>query len=617
LDKELIVKQLKVAQEFYYKGTPIMTDPEFDELESKLRSVDPTNTYFSQVGAPIVRGTKVRHTIPMGSLDQVSDLDEAFSWIQNTGATDIVLSDKLDGNSIAIYYDEDGEFESAVTRGDGIEGLDVTRHIQRMFNLHGTDGAQVPYRIDADVRPRVVRAEVIMNPELFKKYVSGYKNPRNYVAGQLNRSVADPEFIENVSIIVFDSDLPDHFKGSMLAWLDQLNFDVVNYETISAESVMQFDLEQYLTTRKKKSRYELDGIVLDVNDVKIRKALGFNHLNPNFACKFKINVNFVETEVVRVEWNPSKDGYMKPRVQFEPVDLAGVTISFATGFNAKFIVDNSIGPGAIIKVTRSGDVIPKIEQVITPAVAPSLPVGFEDNCIWSDTITDLILKEKPDESYVKEIMEFFTGIDAPVLKMGNVTALYNAGFTTIQSIIKMTEDEMVVVLGENGFKAYSGLREKLSSIPEYVLTGSLPFFGRGMGKRKMKVLAETHGSISNLTHEQIINTQGFDAISAKKVADAIPIYVAFLTDLADYVGKEDYVKRTGALSGIVVCFTGVRSKELENVIESQGGKVASSITSDVTHLVARDTNGKSGKLEKARKNGIQLLSLEDAEALWG
>ena len=617
VDINSIVTQLKIAKEFYYKGKPIMTDPQFDELEQKLRNFDPDNDYFKLVGAPVVRGEKVKHTIPMGSLDQVSTQDEALAWMRKYPNEQYVFSDKLDGNSIALYYDESGHFERAVTRGDGIEGLDVTRHIRRMFNRPW--GSPIPaYIEEEEYAPtvRVVRAEVIMKPELFAKHVTGYKNPRNYVAGQLNKSVADQAFIDYVEIIAFDSDIVDRSKSYVIQWLSQLGFSAVDYTEGDARSITMIGFENYLAKRKAESRYELDGIVIDINHSQTRRELGFDNLNPAFARKFKVNVNFVETEVVDVEWNPSKDGYLKPRVQFEPVDLAGVTISFATGFNAKFIQDNKIGPGAIIKVTRSGDVIPFIQEVIKPAVEGALPEDYEDTCNWSDTGVDLILKEKPDESYIKEITEFFTSIDAPVLKLGNVTALYEAGFTTIAQINKMSEDDMVVVLGENGFKAYAGLREKLNGIQDYVLAGSLPFFGRGVGKRKMKVLAENHGNLALLTYDDIVNTPGFDDLTAVKIANAIPFYVDFIDDLVDYVSREIYSRIEGKLNGIVVCFTGVRSKELEDVIESNGGKVSSSVSKDLTHLVAKDPNGKSGKLDKARKNGVKVISLEEAKELW-
>lgn len=611
VDIPTLVNQLKIARKFYYDGRPIMDDGSFDTLENKLREIDPTNDYFSTVGAPPARGEKVKHTIPMGSLDQVSTEDEISKWIK-TGAGQIIGTDKLDGNSIALYYGIDGDFECAVTRGDGIEGLDITRHLRRMFTKDRPNGRPIPQILPIN-GPVVVRAEAIFRKDLFKDLVKGYKNPRNYVGGQLNRTLADQTFIDYVDIVAFDMDCGRN-KVQMLDWLNNFGFKVVPFYTI--QKIDLEELTRILEKRKAISKFELDGIVLDFDDSNVRNQLGFENLNPRYSVKFKINQNFVETEVIDVIWAPSKDGFLKPRVNFEPIDLAGVTISFATGFNAKYILDNKIGPGAVIKVTRSGDVVPKIEEIISSAKEAAMPSDYENTCYWTETGTDLVLYEKPDESYVKEIVEFFKGIDAPILKMGNVAALYDAGLTTISDIIKASEDDLVVILGENGIKAHLGLKEKLTNIDEYVLAGSLPFFGRGVGKRKMKVLAELHGDLTKLTYDKVMETPGFDEKTAVKVANAVPFYIDFLNDLSYYVSVKKFEKVEGDLSNVFVCFTGIRDKALEQVIESRGGKVLSSASKQMTHLVAKDINGTSGKLKKARDAGVRVISIEEARNLW-
>lgn len=240
----------------------------------------------------------------------------------------------------------------------------------------------------------------------------------------------------------------------------------------------------------------------------------------------------------------------------------------------------------------------------------------EGSYAWTDTGVDLVLNELPDESVIKQIAEFFASIDAPMLKQGNVTQLYEAGFTTIESIIKATEDELMLVLGENGTKVFVGLRDKLSDIDEYVLAGSLPFFGRGVGKRKIKALVEAYGDLIGIARQQILDTPGFEETTADKIVEALPKYVNFIDQMRDYISVRKFVKIEGDLNGIAVCFTGVRSKPLEDAIEKRGGKVLVSATSTMTHLVAKDPTGKSGKLDKARKAGVEIISLEQAEQRW-
>lgn len=604
-----IVNQLTVAKEFYYKGRPILADHEFDQLEEKLRQLDPNNSYFKIVGTTGERGVKVKHTIPMGSLDQVDNIDQINKWIGSNNDQEIIFSDKLDGNSVAIYYDCDGYFEAAVTRGDGIEGLDITRHLRRMFDSR-QNNSPLPKIVGID--GLVVRCEAIIRKDLFNNHVTGYKNPRNYVAGQLNRAVADQTFIDYVDLVVFDSNLVGN-KTDTLNKLKSMGFNVVTYGTVKP----QMDFETCLLTRKDFSPYELDGLVLEFDNKEVRSKLGFDHLNPKFSVKYKINVNFVQTEVVDVEWNISKDGYAKPVLIFDPVDLNGVTISRCTGFNAKFITDNVIGPGAIIEVTRSGDVIPFCAKVISPANQPALPEDYRDNYHWSETGVDLIANELPEQSMIMQLVDFFSGIDAPLLKEGNITSLYEAGYTSELSIIKASEEELIAVLGENGTKVFVGLRDRLNGIDEYILAGSLSFFGRGIGRRKIKKLAETYGSIQNLTYQQIVAVDGFESKSAQKVENGLPKYKKFLEDAGDHLTINVYKKVDGDLNLVAVCFTGVRSKDLEKKIQDRGGKVTSSITKETTHLVAKDPLGKSGKLDKARAAGVKIISLDQAEEYWG
>lgn len=606
-DIQTIVNQLTVAKEFYYKGRPILADHEFDQLEEKLRQLDPFNNYFKIVGTTGERGSKVKHTIPMGSLDQVDNIDQINKWISTSPESEILVSDKLDGNSIAIYYDIDGYFEAAVTRGDGIEGLDITRHVRRMLARENP-----PFPKAVGIPELVVRAEAIVRKDLFIEHVTNYKNPRNYVAGQLNRGIADQTFIDIVDIVVFDSNI-DSNKNDTFQRLYNYGFNIVHFNKLTDN----FDFESGLAERKRSSLYELDGLVLEFNNREERITLGFDNLNPKFSVKYKINVDFVQTEVADVEWNVSKDGYLKPVIIFDPVDLNGVTISRCTGFNAKFIVDNKIGPGAIIEVTRSGDVIPKVEKVISTANQPALPKDYEDNYHWSETGVDLIANELPDQSMIMQLVDFFSGIDAPLLKEGNITSLYEAGYTSELSIIKASEEELIAVLGENGTKVFVGLRDRLNGIDEYILAGSLSFFGRGIGRRKIKKLAETYGSIQNLTYQQIVAVDGFESKSAQKVENGLPKYKKFLEDAGDHLTINVYKKVDGDLNLVAVCFTGVRSKDLEKKIQDRGGKVTSSITKETTHLVAKDPLGKSGKLDKARAAGVKIISLDQAEEYWG
>ena len=369
---EDIVDQLNQAALAYAEGFPIMTDEEFDALEILLKLRDPKNDYFKEVGAP-VRGAKTALPVAMGSLDQVYGND-LLSTVRQYWLTDdvAILTAKLDGASLLLEY-VDGVFKRALTRGDGYEGQDVTQ----IF----THCECVPKKVPGIFMPNplYIRAEAIFTESDFKslneagKLGRTYKNARNYVAGQLNRQYADAEsvFVKNIHVIAYQI-FGDFSKSHQLDMLRLFGFEIAENLTSTFESLDESKLERVLRQFKSSeisSKYAIDGVVVDVdaNDTRVRLAESDNRgsINPNFQWKFKINDNRTITTVVDVEWNISKNGYLKPRVQVEPVELAGVTISFATGFNAKFIYENKIGPGAVVQVCRAGDVIPYLERVVS------------------------------------------------------------------------------------------------------------------------------------------------------------------------------------------------------------------------------------------------------------
>ena len=608
-----IVEQLKIARDFFYRGVPFLTDQQFDKLENRLKDLDPNNSYFKTVGTPVIRGLKKKHLIPMGSLDQLEEQQE-IDRFKSSGEDTFFITDKLDGNSVAIYYDENGDFSHGLTRGDGIEGLDITRHIKRAIEIrkaNNIDDQIIALRMPPNT---VVRCEAIFIISDFNKYVKGYKNPRNYVAGQLNRLVAEETFLKYVRFVAFNSNRTDCDKNDMMTQLSKSGWHVVTHLTASGNNVNVKNLTKILEDHKAASLYQMDGIVIEYNNHEIRSRLGMNGLNPRYAFKFKINKTYVDTEVVDIHWQPSKDGYLKPRVEFEPVDLAGVTISFATGFNGKFIVDNNIGKHCVVRIIRSGDVIPKIDSVVKQGDKYTLPdCKTYGDYHWSESGVDIVLDHKPNISNILEITEFFIGIGVPMLKRGNITKLYEAGFNTIESIIKMSESDMVVVLGENGIKAYNGIRDKLTNIDEYVLAGSLPFFGRGVGKLKMKKIAETIGDLSNINYDDIMKISGFDNKTAKNICDGVDSYKNFVYNIGNYVSIKHYAKVSGKLNGWIFCFTGIRSKELEDEIIKRGGGITNTITNQTTHLVAKDISSNSTKIQKARSRGITIIGFEQAK----
>lgn len=616
---DLIIDVLKNSDDLYFNDQESgLTDDEYDTLKHYITLVAPTDPYITGVGSE-VRGQKVKLPFAMGSLDQIYQGD--FSeWItkHNLTSYDLCITDKLDGISAMLIYGKDGYLNIAYSRGNGIMGADITRHVRKIHNI--------PSKINTNGNIVSIRGELIMPPEQFSivknivKSRSGsqYKNPRNMVAGCINAASNNDVVYQAIDFVSYQI-IDDHRdKQTQLKWLNEQQFDVVR-SNITSSHLTDNDLIAYLNKQRSTSKYEIDGIVIEVNDADKRSEINptRNTLNPAYAVKFKVAdaANLAQTEVIRVDWNISKDGYYKPRVQFHPVELVGVTIQNASGFNAKFIQQNNIGPGAIINITRSGDVIPFILGVCQPAAAPQMP--DDPTAIWTPTGVDLYLPDPSSNETVQfeQLNDFFNTLDVPSLGEGNLQRMFDCGFTHIEDIIELSQEDIISIIGSTtiGKKIFSGIRGKLSNIPMYKLMGAHPAFGRGVGVRKMKKLWETFaGDMTKCQNaSDIIAIDGFDEKTANKIIAGYDQFAQFMDIVSPYVSIEPYVApKQGALTGQTFVFTGFRSKELELKIENLGGKISNSVSQHTTYVVTDDISGNSGKLCKARKLNVSIIDVD-------
>jgi NAD-dependent DNA ligase len=638
---DMLVHILTEASDQYHNGDgeSFISDAEYDELEKMLKSIDPKNKFLEAVGSD-VRGGKIDLPHPMGSLDQVYEGD-TIKWIQSNGWEDelFVISDKQDGTSALNCHAKDGELRIAYSRGNGFQGADITRHMKRIKNM--------PRSLDVmNIGGYDVRLEVIMEDETFAAMKAQaeadggrvYKNARNYVAGRMNASESPKDFYDNVRVIATSIVSPKMGKLAQFKALEAAGYEVTPYVTAYGRELTDEFLTALLAKRRAETKTAIDGLVIDLDDATLRDNLRRNSssINPMYSRKFKIGSddNVAIAEVVKVHWNPSKAGYLKPRVEIKPVDLVGVTITYATGFNAKFIRDKLIGPGAKIQITRSGDVIPFIQKVVEPASVWQEPLESEFGPMeWTDGQVDLVMTDTSNNKAVQlEIIAAMFGsggLDTAHLREGSIEKLFDAGLTNPTAIIKATEAELKAAVGDSaGKKIYEGLKAKLANVELGILAGSSNLLGRGIGRRKMTKLIEALGNEVVLVDtpnaelaKKIAAVEGFGTTIATTIVDNLPAFRAFLDDIDGYytlvAPKEKVVG--GDLDGVTVVFTGIRDKELEAKIEARSGRIGSSINKDTTYLVAKDPTGNSSKLVKARQliGSDNVISIVEAKAKWG
>jgi len=622
-----LIEILQAADDLYYNDNEsFLEDFMYDALRRYTEQVAPHHEYFTGIGAD-VRGGKVKLPYPLGSLDQVHE-GEIKGWISdnNLQDEDTVITDKLDGTSAMVIYDTKGDIQIAYSRGNGVEGADITRHVRRISSVPKTVG-----------RPLVTRGEMIISKENFEylktiirnRAGNPYKNARNMIAGIMNAKTNPDVVYDYIDFIAYDviNDKEVRSKTDQLTFLFNKGFTTPFWITWTGAVLSDSSLSVHLTMRRRTTKYDIDGVVIDVDAVEKRQAMNPTRatLNPAYSVKYKVAdaANLAQTKVIRVDWNLSKHGYWKPRIHFEPVELCGATITNCTGFNAEFIYKNKISEGAIIEITRSGDVIPFCRQVIKSADHWQEPEGEWE---WSEKGVDAIAVDSHNHDTVRvnRMIDFFTAIDAPHLKKGNVQKFFDAGYDTIESIIKATEQEMVSIIGENGRKVFNGLRTKLTDIPLYKLMGAYSN-ERGIGVRRMKMLHDAFGqdALPLLHHEymerRIIEVERFDQKTATKVVNAVALFNVFYEKVKDFVtlASHNDANTSDTMSNEKVVFTGFRDKDLQEQVENAGGTMQSSVSNKTTIVVTTNPDSNTGKIKKARDLGIKIVGVDEFKELLG
>jgi NAD-dependent DNA ligase len=513
----------------------------------------------------------------------------------------------------------------------------------------------------------MIRGELIVPKKIFDtKYASTFSNGRNMVSGLLSLKEPSADAFADVHFVAYElitfgnqSTAGGKAKSAFGRIQDQFNFLTLNkfrivYNRVLEKNCLDVDsLTEYVSRRKKRSVYELDGLVLMTVERYARNCAG----NPDYACAFKILNETAITRVQRVEWNLSKHGKYKPRVITDPVKLGSVEVSAFTGFNAKYIVEKGVTPGSGLLVTRSGDTIPHILEVFSGS-RPEGPTGMSstcgvvlpDNAVWKSV--DLYLCDRTCERADKEEVEkkrlvhFLSSLKCLNCKYETVSKMFNAGFRTIKQLLETNVEELAEIDGIGsvlGKKILTSLRQNISKATTHELLAAMNAFGEGIGLKKIRLLnlnnpGEAVKGISQTTFDTKIFPVFDDKLEyarqLKKLAlrtlSTVPKAAtgvrtqsgggpkaATLTSESEeeFEGSRRRVSSNlfpRSLEGRVFVFTGFRDGALENRIIDLGGRVTSAISNKSTDLVVDKLGCKSStKLVKARAQGIQIVTRKD------
>ena len=603
-----ILRELTKA---YHNQTPLLTDTEYDIIKDyfEIKYPESYSSWNKEIGAPVEQN-KNKAILPyeMGSMDKIKpDTNVLLSWTKKYRGP-YVLSCKIDG--VSGLYSTEGSTPKLYTRGDGKVGQDIS-YLIPYLNLPKNKGL-------------VIRGEFIISKNVFEtKYKNEFANPRNMVAGIINHKTVDKNKISDVHFVAYEVIKPILNPNEQMEFLrNNLKMKCVlnRLETTISNEL----LSQILIDNRRMYDYEIDGIIVTDNKIYERKTGNPEHA---FAFKMVLSEQLAESIVVDVIWTPSKDGYLKPRVQILPIVLGGVKIEYATGFNGAFIKDNNIGIGAIIKIVRSGDVIPHILNVPVPAEKPKMPdISYK----WNSTNVDIILENIDQDETVREknITGFFKGIEVEGLGSGNISRVIEAGFNTIPKIINMSIDDFLKVEGFKitmANKIHNGIKEKLTNASLIVLMSASNLFGRTFGEKKIELIMNEYPDIlvSKETNTQktqkIQKVKGIAEKSATAFVENIQMFNNFIKECGlEYKintqssSKQEQDKTNDSpLYNKTIIMTGFRDKNLEEQIKSAGAKIGSSVSKNTFVVIVKHLEEDTSKASDAKKLGVQIITVED------
>lgn len=609
---EKLAKRIFEAQHAYYNlGTPILSDQAYDSLVDELKQLDANHPAITSVGAEtkVSEWEKRSHKIPAGSLDKVNTPAEFTKWVNDhASAQQFVSMDKIDGLTICLSY-EDGLLTEAITRGNGLIGENLYQNVKRMEGITSKLSSKFS---------GIIRGEIVLKTQVWKNSFPDLTNPRNGAVGISKR--LDGTDVDKLSVICYQAIGDVSFKTEIeqLKWLDKEGFLTPKYKLCKTTEEVIALWNDYQSSIRATLPYEIDGLVIRINNLEFQDSLGETNLRPKGAKAFKFDAETKITKVKAINWQVGNSGRITPVAEVESVFLAGANIERVSLHNYSNVKELEIDVGAEVLLKRANEVIPYITEVVTktgtivkaPASCPDCKSklswkGEYLSCnnldcasqVWGrirnwikvhnileigETLTTRLIESK----LVLDPADLYT------LKAKDIAELDRMGEKSAQNVIDSIAKSIPTTLS----KFISGL-----SIP-------------GIGESSIKLLESVN--ISNLdallkaTLTDFIITDGFGEVKAKSLFDGLKQNKKLIQKLLDNkVEIKDLSQNK--LYGKSFCFTGAMENKralLEKMVSDNGGTVKGSVSKGLDYLVINDLNSTSSKAQAAKKNGTNLLS---------
>ena len=628
---------------YYVMDAPTIEDDEYDALMIEVKAIEkefpdlisPLSPTLRVGGYALTTFEKVTHTVQMGSLQDVFSEEELYAFdkrVREEVAPQYSVEPKIDGLSVSLEY-RDGVFIRGSTRGDGFIGEDITENLRTIRTI--------PLKINEKLPFLEVRGEVYMPRESFAALVAEQeekgeqpaKNPRNAAAGSLRQKDSSVTAKRGLDIFIFNiqqiegREISCHSES--IDYLRSLGFKTISYKLFddidgAVKRIREIGVEKHDYS------YDTDGAVIKVNDFSQRDILGATSKVPKWAVAFKYPPEEKETTLREIEINVGRTGALTPVAIFDPIILAGTSVSRASLHNQEIISQLDIRLGDRLLVRKAGEHTPEVVRVASHA-ENSEPFIIPDKC----PVCGHKAVREEDEAAIRCInpnckaqllrrIEHFASRDAMNIDgLGEaiVEALCSNGLIESPADLYELKEEDLLKLPKFKEKSAKNLIEAINRSKENQLDRLVFAIGiRGIGRRSAELLCKRFGDIDSLmraTKEEILAIDTFGEILAENVVNAFKDeeMTAFIERLRSYGLKLVYDKAGGGdkLKGLTFVLTGtlptLKREEAKEMIENMGGKCSGSVSKKTNYVVAGEAAG--SKLTKANELGITVLSEED------
>ena len=625
LSPDRLAEEVRRHNRLYWENAaPEISDYDFDWLVRLLEKVNPESRVLLEIGAGALAaeryGEAVLHNLAMLSLDKCYSLETLRKWAAKFEG-EVVVSPKVDGMAVSLRYDAQGALALAATRGDGLQGEDVTANVRTI--------STIPKHI---LHPGAeIRGEVYMRRSIFARYQENFANPRNLAAGALKQK--DPRRTASYGLSFFAYDLIGievDTEMDKLAELKKSGFEPVAHHRYSQEE-LSVGYTRYLACREELD-FEIDGVVYKANSLAEQRRLGVTAHHPRYAIAYKLQGDSAVTGLKDIEWSVSRTGAITPIAMVEPVLLSGATISRALLHNWGILREMEVTAGSKLTVMRRGGVIPKVESLAEKG--PGAPVEPPSHCPACGAAAridgDFIYCSAPENcrlSRIAMLEHFVKVIDCEGFGRALLEQLYDRELVKEPADLYGLTLEQLLPLDRVGEKLALKLLDNISARRSLSLETFLRSLGiEELGKHVAAILG-TYGtleSVRQLSEEDLSALHTIGEVIARKVAAGLkekaPLMERLLAEVT-LAAPPAEGRSTGVLSGKKVLFTGKLSsfnrKAAQELVLSQGGLTPAQVVKDLDYLVVGDEGSplfgqgrKGSKLTKAEAYNDAGASIE-------